>query len=415
MEFTEAKHILESLGYNINNPYMNEVLARFNGNYTGRFKGLDNAGEVTIQLQKGPKTEEVAKALSDVDNNFQSAMTNGIKANNTGKFDNLINNYSTILTAIEEIPEASQETKDDLAKKIKWLQDKKANGEEVIAGEWKAAGLATTTHSTDDTLLDFNTLVKNISAQISSLKSKGGNNTEQIVARIDDLAAREGLTQAQLDKVDELRAKLEVAIDKGGQAAENRGRAFTFKSDKPLKITRATRMLTANGINFTKNEDGSVTVNDTPKKVAKAREDLAAIGVEFVVAQQAAPEEAPKVELRYAFLDEDSLAIAQDEAAAAGVEATVENPEMPDHILFTGTQEAIDRFKAALEDIDGLAYGVYEKEALDGAVAERAEAAEAAEVNPEQVEESVKTEDDKEQLDESVDPVLSTAASLLLW
>ena len=222
------------------------------------------------------------------------------------------------------------------------------------------------------------------------------------------------MTQAQLDKVDELRAKLEVAIDKGGQAAENRGRAFTFKSDKPLKITRATRMLTANGINFTKNEDGSVTVNDTPKKVAKAREDLAAIGVEFVVAQQAAPEEAPKVELRYAFLDEDSLAMAQDEAAAAEVEATVENPEMPDHILFTGTQEAIDRFKAALEDIDGLAYGVYEKEALDGAVAERAEAAEAAEVNPEQVEESVKTEDDKEQLDESVDPVLSTAASLLL-
>ena len=53
MELKEAKHILESLGYNIKNPFMNEekqylteLMARFNGNYTGRFKGLQDAGDV---------------------------------------------------------------------------------------------------------------------------------------------------------------------------------------------------------------------------------------------------------------------------------------------------------------------------------------------------------------------------------
>ena len=73
MELKEAKHILESLGYNIKNPFMNEetqylteLMARFNGNYTGRFKGLQDAGDVTIQLAKGNKTEEVAGAMISI-------------------------------------------------------------------------------------------------------------------------------------------------------------------------------------------------------------------------------------------------------------------------------------------------------------------------------------------------------------
>ena len=409
MELNKAKHILESLGYNIKNPYMNEekqylteLMARFNGRYVKRFQGLDNAGDVTIQLANGTKTEELAKALSDTDNNFQSAMTNGIKANNTKKLENLINNYTVISDAINAIPEASQETKDDIAKKLKWLNDKLENGEEIIAGEWTASGLATTSHSKDDTALDFNTLVKNISAQISSLKSKGGNNTEQIVARIDDLAGREGLTQAQLDKVDELRAKLEVAIANGGQAAENRGRAFTFKSDKPLKITRATRLLTANGINFTKNEDGSVTVSDTPRKVAKAREDLAAIGVEFVVAQ--AEPEPVEVTETYVFNDEDSLAIGTEEAQNAGLTATV--AEDGKTVTVTGTEEALASFKATLADVEGLDYAAVEnaaEEAAEDVVPEIHGANESTEV------------EENETLDESVDPVLSKAANLLLF
>lgn len=56
MKLNEAKHILESLGYNIKNPYineekvlLNELMARFTpGRYTGRFKGLQDAGDVTI-------------------------------------------------------------------------------------------------------------------------------------------------------------------------------------------------------------------------------------------------------------------------------------------------------------------------------------------------------------------------------
>lgn len=429
MELKEAKHILESLGYNIKNPFMNEekqylteLMARFNGNYTGRFKGLQDAGDVTIQLAKGNKTEEVAKALSDVDNNFQSAMTTGIKTTQTEKLANLINNYTAIYNVIKDIPDANPETVQDLEKKIGWLEQKQNDGEEIVAGEWKAAGLATTTHSTDDNALDFNTLVKNISAQISSLKSKGGNNTEQIVARIDDLANREGLTQAQLDKVEELRAKLDVATAAGARAAAARGRALTFKSDRPLKVTRAIRRLTALAINFTQNEDGSVTVNDTPRKVEKAREELTAIGVEFVEAQ--APAEEQPMTVKLTFGDEDSLAIALEEAQNAGV--TAEQAEDGNlTAAFTGTQAALASFEEAISQIEGVEFrkaGNEEpdlnNEEDDGAQIEDSTKVETPK-EPEMNESTEKSEDtqetETETLDESVDPVLEKAAGLLLW
>ena len=402
MKLNEAKHILESLGYNIKNPYineekvlLNELMARFTpGRYTGRFKGLQDAGDVTIELNNGNKTEEAAKALSDVDNIFQTAMTQGIKTTQTKKLDNLIKNYTTILNAIQDLPEVNTETVDDITKKVDWLQGKKDADEEIIAGEWKAAGLATTTHSKDDAALDFNTLVKNISAQISSLKSKGGNNTEQIIARIDDLAAREGLTQAQLDKVEELRSKLEVATAVGARAAANRGRALTFKSDRPLKITRATRRLTALGINYTQNEDGTVTVTDTPRKVAQAKEELEAIGVEFVEAA-AEPEEA-QATVVIKFGDEDSKAIGIEEAESRNLIAEENNLV----VKFTGAAEKVDDFKFELGEIAGLDYE---------------EVNDIAEGGP--IPESTKTEEteEAETLDESVDPTLEKAANLLLW
>lgn len=421
MKLNEAKHILESLGYNIKNPYineekvlLNELMARFTpGRYTGRFKGLQDAGNVTIELNNGNKAEEAAKALSDVDNIFQTAMTQGIKTTQTKKLDNLIKNYTTILNAIKDLPEVNQETVNDIVKKIDWLQGKKDADEEIIAGEWKAAGLATTTHSKDDTALDFNTLVKNISAQISSLKSKGGNNVEQIVARIDDLAGREGLTQAQLDKVEELRSKLEVATAVGARAAANRGRALTFKSDRPLKITRATRRLTALGINFTQNEDGTVTVTDTPRKVAQAKEELEAIGVEFVQAADENAEE-PNASVTIKFGDEDSKAIGIEEAQNRNL--TVDENELT--VTFTGTAEKVDDFKFELGVIAGLDY---EEVVDDGEpLAEMEESTETEKPKEPVMNESTQTlneqvENKKEDEEEDVDPVLATAADFLLW
>lgn len=420
MKLNEAKHILESLGYNIKNPYineekvlLNELMARFTpGRYTGRFKGLQDAGDVTIELNNGNKAEEAAKALSDVDNIFQTAMTQGIKTTQTKKLDNLIKNYTTILNAIKDLPEVNQETVADIAKKIDWLQGKKDAGEEIIAGEWKAAGLATTTHSKDDAALDFNTLVKNISAQISSLKSKGGNNTEQIIARIDDLAAREGLTQAQLDKVEELRSKLEVATAVGARAAANRGRALTFKSDRPLKITRATRRLTALGINYTQNEDGTVTVTDTPRKVAQAKEELEAIGVEFVdVNAEAEAGEDRNSEVTIKFGDEDSKAIAVEEANNRGV--TVEDIDELT-VKFTANENVIDEFENELAAIEGLEYETTDR--VEPLV-DMEESTKAKETKKSVMNESTQTlnEQVENEEEEDVDPVLVTAADFLLW
>mgnify|MGYP002520051303 CR=1 FL=1 len=91
------------------------IIIRFSDN-AGRFYAHQTLKQLA-EAEEKKKAEEAAKALSDVDNIFQTAMTQGIKTTQTKKLDNLIKNYTTILNAIKDLPEVNQETVADIAKK----------------------------------------------------------------------------------------------------------------------------------------------------------------------------------------------------------------------------------------------------------------------------------------------------------
>lgn len=402
MELSKAKQILESVGYTVKTGNLDShitktvnslleslesrnatrtkaysilsEMARFNGRYTGSFTGLEDAGTVTLSVRGQEKEFGVAEALSKVENDFKSANSKGM-AQKTAEV--LLTNFETALAAIPE--GANKEYIEELNKEKNYIQQCVESGEGIPQGGWTEEGLARTTHSRDDSVLDVKDLVGKISNQITSLK-RGGKNYDLIKARIDALMSRsDELTAEEQAKVEDLYVKLDLANAQGQARAVSSGKIAIFQPNEGVNPIRIRARLNNNNIPFTANEDGTYTIT---KKVDQAKEVLEDYGT-FVTPEAPAVPETEGVAFKFETAD-DAAAVAEDVLPATGVQIELNG----EYIAIKGTKAQLKR---ANTEITNLGVPVEEIAITDFPVEEAAH-----------VEESTKVEKNKEEINESL-------------
>ena len=359
MNLNEATHILSSLGYNVefdmdadiqkdikfikesmekrrhthNDSYrIISEMARFNGRYVGSFEGLENAGTVTLTVKGEDKEFGVAEALSKVENDFKSADSKGYSQSSA---ERLLANYDAALAAVPET--ANAEYIQELNKERTYIAQCIEEGDGIPKGGWTASSQARTTHSRDDSALTAKKLITNINNSITSLK-KGGNNYDRIKARIDDLLARTDLTEEERETAEGLEVKLDIANRIGQNAAQAAGRTAVFS---PNNKTRTLRRLRTEGIPFTENEDGTITITG---KVTKAREELEGLG-EFIETQVEVPAESNAI--TFTAGPDEMETILEDIVGEISLTAT-QNED--GSVTIDGTARQMKKFKKELED-----------------------------------------------------------------
>lgn len=359
MNLNEATHILSSLGYNVefdmdadiqrdinfikesmetrrhthNDSYrIISEMARFNGRYVGSFAGLEDAGTVKLTVKGEEKEFGVAEALSKVENDFKSADSKGYSQSSS---ERLLANFDAALAKVPET--ANPEYIEELNKERAYIAQCIEDGDGIPKGGWTASSQARTTHSRDDSALTAKKLITNINNSITSLK-KGGKNYDKIKARIEDLLARTDLTDEERETAEGLEVKLNIANRIGQNAAQAAGRTAVFS---PNNKTRALRRLRTEGIPFTENEDGTITITG---KVTKAREELDGLG-EFIETQVEVPEESNAITFRAGA--EEMETIIEDIAPEIGLTVT-ENED--GSVTVDGTARQIKKFNKELTD-----------------------------------------------------------------
>lgn len=303
MQINKAKFILESLGYSVKEKELTveesiekllesmearnatrtgayailTEMARFKGRYTGSFAGLENAGTVKLKIRNEEKEFEVAEALSKIENDFKSANSKGCSQKAA---ETLLNNFDVSMAAIPE--GANPEYVAELTKEYEYIKSCVDAGEGIPQDGWTSQALARTTHSRDDSVLGVKDIIKKINNQITSIK-KGGKNYELIKARIDALKAREDeLTAEEVDIVNDLYTKLDIANAQGQANAVNSGKIAIFKPTEGINLIRIKAPLNQNNIPYVQNDDGTFTIT---KKIDLAKELLEGRG-EFVEPEQ---------------------------------------------------------------------------------------------------------------------------------
>lgn len=386
IESLESRNAINTKAYSI----LSEM-ARFNGNYTGSFAGLEDAGTVSLKVRGQDKEFSVAEALSKVENDFKSANSKGM-AQKTAEV--LLANFETALAAVPET--ANPEYVEELNKEKDYIARCVEGGDGIPQGGWTEEGLARTTHSRDDSALAVQDLVGKINNQITSLK-KGGKNYDLIKARIDALMARaDELTAEEKAKVEDLYVKLDLANAQGQATAVAAGKIAIFKPNEGINPIRIKAPLNNNNIPFTINADGTYTIT---KKIDQAKELLDGRGEFLTPAAPARAEESSGIALKFASI-EDRDAVVEDVFPAIGVSVDVRG----EYVIVDGTKAQLRRVATELENL-GVAYE--SGSPADVPAEETAEAAEEAAEETAAIEET-----EAEEIPESVDPTLNVAARL---
>ncbi|MBQ2653487.1 MAG: hypothetical protein IJF83_08020 [Methanobrevibacter sp.] len=409
MKLNEAKKILGSVGYSVNDNLDGYVkntvknlmeslesrratrtksyqilseMARFTGRYTGSFAGLEDAGTVTLTVRGQPKEFGVAEALSKVENDFKSANSKNMSQSTA---ETLLANFDAALAAFPET--GNQEYLAELQKERDYISQCVETGDGIPQGGWTEQGLARTTHSRDDSALDAKTLIRNIQNSITSF-SRGGSNADLIKDRIDQLMARaDELTAEEREKVEGLYTKLEIAVGRNRVNTVASGKVSIFKPASTGALTRAKIRLNHSNIKFTENEDGTLTI----KKKQEELEDLIGDCGEFVT-PEAPTATATSNDLWIEFANAEEAQIAAEEIFP-NVNVTSEVDGSIVHI--NGTAAALRRATTALQT-NGLQVQVNTTP-----VEELAE-----------IEESTKVEENKELINESYENYLDVVARL---
>ena len=422
MKLNEAKKILGSVGYSINenlDSYVKNTvknlmeslesrratktksyqilseMARFNGRYTGSFAGLEDAGTVELTVRGQSKTFGVAEALSKVENDFKSANSKGMSQNTA---ETLLANFDAALAAFPE--SGNPEYLEELQKEREYINQCVEGGDGIPQGGWTEQGLARTTHSRDDSALDAKTLIRNIQNSITSF-SRGGSNADLIKDRIDQLMARaDELTAEEREKVEGLYTKLEIAVGRNRVNTVASGKVSIFKPATPGALTRVRIRLNNGNIKFTENEDGTVTI----KKKQEELEDLIGEYGEFVTPEAPAAT-ATNNDLWIEFVNAEEAQIAAEEIFP-NVNVTSEVDGSIVHI--SGTPAALRRATTALQT-NGL-----QVEINTTPVAELEPVEESTKVkeNKKIIKENVEVKNEEKSEEDEIDSFLDVAARL---
>ena len=380
MELNEAKKILGSVGYSVNGKSKDDFkktvkdlmesmesrnatrtkayqilseMARFNGRYTGSFSGLENAGTVNLTVRGASKEFGLAEALSKVENDFKSANSKGMSQKTA---ETLLANFDAALAAFPE--SGNQEYLSELQKERAYISQCVEEGEGIPQGRWTDEAQARTTHSRDDNALTPSDIIRRISSSISSFR-RGGNNADEIRARIDALAAREAeLTAEEKEKVNGLYVKLDIATGDNANNQLTSGRIAVFKPNEGVSALRIRTRLNSNEVDYTENEDGTFTIRNVGRKknVDVAKRVLADFG-EFINPAAQAPE-APADEnrcLKFANPGDVEVVI-EDILPSFDVSSEVNGP----YILITAPANKLDAIQNTLDN-NGAEYEVVDE------------------------------------------------------
>lgn len=275
MNLTEATKILKSVGYNVTADLDKRIERRLNT----ILESMENRGAVHTDAYailaemaiKKPRNVSDENPWNDSDERFsklqatiQSKMTRGgeVKASTLAKWvqelDAIEDNLSNP-AVLRELP----------------------NLKSYLSGDTDLY-TSSNQNNTGELTGDFKTDRKNISSSISTLGSHGGKNYQALLARIDELERTHApeVNSAEAAAIEKLRTDLETAQQKALELNNASGKTATFQpAATATGLRRATRRLDQNNIDYTVNDDGTISITS---KVKKAKTALEGLG-EFIV------------------------------------------------------------------------------------------------------------------------------------
>lgn len=298
MNLFEAKHILKSVGYNVNRDMSREISRTLDM----VLESMENRGAtrtgayrlISEMAVRGNKNDPIDTAFYNLQNTIQSKMS---RSGGALPKPETLANWKAKFDAIKD----KVHHPDQVAQL--------ANMEAFLNGETDVYTSANKANTGELLGNNFKKDSTNIRNSISSLASKGGHNYDVLLARIDELEElyADQLTPSEENTILKLRTQLAAAGDRATTKNTRSGKIATFApaSVTPLGISRVARKLAGVNAEYVVNNDKTITITSN---VNKAKTALTGLG-EFIEA--AAPVEEPTSFEIYTN-DPDAIGIAED-------------------------------------------------------------------------------------------------------
>lgn len=340
MNLFEAKHILKSVGYDVNknldnqiNKTVNMVLESMEQRGATRTKAYRIISEMAIRKPKIVTPENPWNEADEKFSKLQATIQSKMSRSGGGaiNFKTLTSWENTFNEIKDEVSNPS--VKKEIKNMEKWFED-------GATTPYKSVN-----NSNTGTLNgDFATDRKNIASSISSLASKGGKNYDAILARIDQLEMSCGdeCTEEEANAIEKLRVQLEAAKEKAviQNAVSNKVVTFIPTSTTSVGINRVKFKLSNIKAEYTIDEEGNFIITS---RINKAKETLEGMG-EFV--EPVAPTSEPK-ELTFVVDDPEVLdAIGDIIEAVDKTYLTIDD----NIVTITGSKGQLAKVKNILEE-----------------------------------------------------------------
>ena len=266
MNLNEATKLLQSVGYTVKD---NDAWARFDRICESIIARIPEPEMLNEMGMKVAGVSDVGREVQGIINSIDSKRSNfkSGKTQSTSIGDKVYDKYVAAWEDLKNAVESGDANEADMKVYNKFM----AGGydEALENDDINAIHSTNSTHGAKDGM-DFNTAVEqgNIKRAIQCLKNsrRSGGGERAIASMKDKLATIMAMKGA--DAFETELAALDSAINgltAGSRASRN---ADTYVIDPGAAVNSAKRVLTGYGVNFTENEDGTLTVVLTPTKAA---------------------------------------------------------------------------------------------------------------------------------------------------